>query len=635
MNDTADKGGLVGRPGQRMILNLTAILLIILFLFSMYTFVLQKSYSNATVENAVARDTECSDAICALVSNKFTREDFDSIRSVEDMKTLRYEELQLVLNELRTLNSTRYLYTAGRDADGKLVYLVDGLDLDASDFAYPGTYIEDEMIPYIDAALSGRTIYSRDIVDTTWGHIFTACYPVIASDGTGDVIGALCIEIDMENTYTFVAQTQKKTVGIAITAGMILIALTIVTGMIWRKRRKEAALQQQRLQEAAIAADAANEAKSTFLFNMSHDIRTPMNAILGFAEIGKKNLNDPQRVDECLDKIQISGNKMLSIVDNVLELSRIESGKTIVEEQAVEAGSVIDTCLLMIQSELEKKNLHFSLSKNILHPYVYMDTTLVTEIILNIVSNSIKYTAEGGEITCTLRQIDDREEGYFSQIFAVADTGIGMTEEFQKHIFEAFTRERNSTLSGIEGTGLGMGIVKKLVDMLGGTISVQSKVGVGTTFTIRVPCRIARAEDTKSKQITADVESAALAGKRILLAEDNELNAEIAITLLSEHGLVIDRAENGVVCAEMLEKAPDNYYNVILMDVQMPVLDGYETTRKIRHFPNETKANIPIVAMTANAFAEDRERAISVGMNDYVAKPIDMGKLIPILLKYI
>ena len=221
------------------------------------------------------------------------------------------------------------------------------------------------------------------------------------------------------------------------------------------------------------------------------------------------------------------------------------------------------------------------------------------------------------------------------QVFTVSDTGIGMTEEFQRHIFEAFTRERNSTTSGIEGTGLGMGIVKKLVDMLEGTITVQSKVGVGTTFTIKIPTRIAQYEDTQPKQAAVKAVNSALVGKRILLAEDNDLNAEIAIELLSEYGVEIDRAENGVVCVEMLEKAPDDYYCLILMDVQMPVLNGYEATKKIRHFSNKAKANIPIIAMTANAFAEDREKAHLVGMNDHVAKPIDMNAMISVLLKYI
>ena len=609
--------------------------LVIGFLFLAYTFVLQRSYSRSILENALERDTKCSDAISTLVSNKFTRDDFTSITSKEDMKSDRYRELQQMLNELRTLNSTRYLYTASRDADGKLIYLVDGLDLDAEDFAYPGTYIEEEMIPYIDSALKGETTYSQNIIDTTWGHIFTACYPVYASDDSGDVIGALCIEMDMEDTYVFLSESKGRTVGIAVIMVLILITFTVIIMYIYRKQRETEAIRQQELHEAAATANAANEAKSTFLFNMSHDIRTPMNAILGFAEIGRKNLNNPQKAEECFDKIQISGGKMLSILDNVLELSRIESGKTVVEETAVETGNTIDTCLTMIQPEIEKKNLKLSVFKEITHPYVYMDTTLVTEVILNIVSNSIKYTAKGGSINCTIRQIDDLDEEHVTNELVIEDTGIGMSKEFQEHIFEASTRERNSTTRGMEGTGLGMGIVRKIVDMLDGTIGVASAVGVGTTFTIKLPCRIASYEETQPKQAVFKDDEAALQGKHILLAEDNDLNAEIAIELLGEHGVIVDRAENGVICAEMLEKASDDYYSLILMDVQMPVLDGYDATKKIRHFANKKKANIPVIAMTANAFAEDKKKALEVGMNDHVAKPIDMGKMIPILLKYI
>ena len=619
----------------RMALDVVMAALVIGFLFLAYTFVIQRSYSSSILEYSLERDTKCSDAISTVVSNKFTRDDFTSITSTADMKSDRYIELQQMLNELRTLNSTRYLYTASRDADGKLIYLVDGLDLDAEDFAYPGTYIEEEMIPYIDSALKGETTYSQNIIDTTWGHIFTACYPVYASDGSGDVIGALCIEIDMEDTYAFLSKSKGRTVGIAVIMVLILITFTVIIMYIYRKQRETEVIRQQELHEAAATANAANEAKSTFLFNMSHDIRTPMNAILGFAEIGRKNLNNPQKADECFDKIQISGGKMLSILDNVLELSRIESGKTVVEETAVETGNTIDTCLTMIQPEIEKKNLKLSVSKEITHPYVYMDTTLVTEVILNIVSNSIKYTAEGGSINCTIRQIDDLDEEHVTNELVIEDTGIGMSKEFQEHIFEAFTRERNSTTSGIEGTGLGMGIVRKIVDMLDGTIGVASAVGVGTTFTIKFPCRIASYEETQPKQAVFEDDEAALQGKHILLAEDNDLNAEIAIELLGEHGVIVDRAENGVICAEMLEKASDDYYSLVLMDVQMPVLDGYDATKKIRHLANKKKANIPVIAMTANAFAEDKKKALEVGMNDHVAKPIDMGKMIPILLKYI
>lgn len=273
--------------------------------------------------------------------------------------------------------------------------------------------------------------------------------------------------------------------------------------------------------------------------------------------------------------------------------------------------------------------------KDIRYPYVYMDSSHVSEIILNIISNANKYTGEGGSIRCALSQKPMEKDGWCMMTIAIADSGIGMSEEFQQHIFESFTRERSSTISGVDGTGLGMGIVKKLVDLMGGTIEIHSVLGEGSTFTVRIPCRIAREEDAKARRASVPLDKTNLAGKRILLAEDNDLNAEIARELLGEEGLIVERADNGVACVELLEKAPAGYYDLILMDVQMPVMNGYEATGKIRKLQDKSKAQIPIIAMTANAFAEDRQKALSVGMNDHVAKPIDMNTLIPVLQKYL
>ena len=319
----------------------------------------------------------------------------------------------------------------------------------------------------------------------------------------------------------------------------------------------------------------------------------------------------------------------------MLELSRIESGKVTIEETPVIAGSIIDECKVMIQAEIDKKKQQLTVSKEIIYPYIYMDTVRITEIILNLMSNSIKYTNDGGWIHCAISQEEDEREGWCIQELTVSDNGIGMTREFQKHIYESFTRERSSTASGIAGTGLGMGIVKKLVDMMDGTIDLQSKVGEGTTFRVRIPCRIATQEDTQPKTDENIGNLEDLKGIRILLAEDNDLNAEIAVTLLSEVGFMVERAANGVDCVEMLKDRPAGYYSIILMDIQMPVLDGYNATINIRRMDDKAKASIPIVAMTANAFAEDREKALSVGMNDHIAKPVDMSKLIPTIRKYI
>ena len=436
------------------------LLLMVLLLISVYTYVLYQNFSRNMLEAALTRDTTCADAIHRLVSDEFTREDFDDPAIWSDMTSPRYLELQKTLNQLRTLNSTRYLYTAKLGEDGQPVYLIDGLDLGAEDFAYPGTRIEEEMAPYIQTALSGEPVYSRDVVDTTWGPIFTACYPV--KDENGQVMGALCVEIAMNTTYQFLKRSSQTTVSVALASGMVAALLSMSIYLYLRWQRMAEARQQVLLQNAVVAADAANQAKSTFLFNMSHDIRTPMNAIIGYADLAEKHRQEPERLQGYLKNIQISGEKMLSIIDNVLELSRIESGKVTLEETAVEAGSIFESCVVMVQPELERKHQTMTVEKHTPNPYLYMDTSRILEVILNLVSNAIKYTGDGGHIRCTIRQLPSDREGWCVQELSVADNGIGMSEEFQQHIFEAFARERSSTVSGVAGSGLGMGIVKKL-----------------------------------------------------------------------------------------------------------------------------------------------------------------------------
>lgn len=615
--------------------NFVRLFLIAVLFIAVYTYILQRNYSQNTLDAAVERDIECSDAIHKVVSNRFTQEDFLEINTREDMDSSRYKQLQESLNELRTLNSTRYLYTAKRGADGKLIYLVDGLDLGADDFAYPGTYIEEEMIPYIESALSGETIYSQEIVDTTWGHIFTACYPVRANGGSGDIIGALCMEIDMESSYRFLEKSNQSSIGVASFAILVAVLTMISWYLAYQKQKEKDRIQHEELEKTAEAAEAANRAKSTFLFNMSHDIRTPMNAIIGYAELAGKHLSDSDKLNEYIKNIQVCGKKMLSIIDNVLELARIENNKAVLEESITKADDSLDSCVIMFRNSIKEKHQELIVDKEIQYPHLYMDNAHVSEIILNILSNAIKYTGEGGKICCSLKQKPYEKEDWCLLEISVADNGIGISEDFQQHIFESFSRERTSTASGIEGTGLGMGIVKKLVDLMKGTIEVESKLGEGSTFTVRIPCLIAKQEEISEKRLIKQEDKKSLAGKRILLAEDNDINAEIAMELLKEEGLILERAENGVICVEKLEKAPEGYYDLILMDVQMPDMDGYDATRKIRRLDDPEKAKIPIIAMTANTFSKDRKMALSSGMDDYVSKPVDMNLLVPLLEKYL
>lgn len=634
----ADKDSAPTSSGPKQIHHLSNyifLFLLTVFLIAVYTFLLQKSYSTSTLEANVDQNITCSDAIHKLVSNTFTRDDFTDINTVDNMSSERYQTLQTTLNQIRSLNSTRYLYTAKRNSEGKLIYLVDGLDLDTSDFAYPGTYIEDEMIPYINSALSGKTIYSQEIIDTTWGHIFTACYPVKATDGSNEIIGALCIEMDMESAYTFLSKSSRNSLQIAIAAAIVALLLLVCVYHILQNQRAKDREQQMLLRKSAAAAEAANKAKSAFLFNMSHDIRTPMNAIIGYAELSRNHLHEPDKLSEYLSDIRTCGQKMLSIIDNILEIARIENNQIVLEESICNIEESFDSCIVMFNTAVQEKHQTITVHKQVANPYVYIDSSHLSEIVLNVISNAIKYTGQNGKIDCCLTQKPHEDADWCYMEISIADNGIGMSEEFQAHIFESFSREHSSTISGIEGTGLGMGIVKNLVDLMHGMIEIQSSPGKGSTFTICIPCRTARKEEAEPRKSSSDRPQKTLAGKRILLAEDNDLNAEIAIELLSEEGLLVDRVSNGVACVEKLEKAAPDFYDLILMDIQMPVMNGYDATRKIRQLEDPFRSSIPIIAMTANAFAEDRQKALFVGMNDHVAKPVDMNILIPVLEKHI
>lgn len=634
----ADKDSAPTSSGPKQIHHLSNyifLFLLTVFLIAVYTFLLQKSYSTSTLEANVDQNITCSDAIHKLVSNTFTRDDFTDINTVDNMSSERYQTLQTTLNQIRSLNSTRYLYTAKRNSEGKLIYLVDGLDLDTSDFAYPGTYIEDEMIPYINSALSGKTIYSQEIIDTTWGHIFTACYPVKATDGSNEIIGALCIEMDMESAYTFLSKSSRNSLQIAIAAAIVALLLLVCVYHILQNQRAKDREQQMLLRKSAAAAEAANKAKSAFLFNMSHDIRTPMNAIIGYAELSRNHLHEPDKLSEYLSDIRTCGQKMLSIIDNILEIARIENNQIVLEESICNIEESFDSCIVMFNTAVQEKHQTITVHKQVANPYVYIDSSHLSEIVLNVISNAIKYTGQNGKIDCCLTQKPHEDADWCYMEISIADNDIGMSEEFQAHIFESFSREHSSTISGIEGTGLGMGIVKNLVDLMHGMIEIQSSPGKGSTFTICIPCRTARKEEAEPRKSSSDRPQKTLAGKRILLAEDNDLNAEIAIELLSEEGLLVDRVSNGVACVEKLEKAAPDFYDLILMDIQMPVMNGYDATRKIRQLEDPFRSSIPIIAMTANAFAEDRQKALFVGMNDHVAKPVDMNVLIPVLEKHI
>lgn len=390
-----------------------------------------------------------------------------------------------------------------------------------------------------------------------------------------------------------------------------------------------------KLQIAAENAESANRAKSTFLFNMSHDIRTPMNAIIGYADLASRHSDDPAKLKKYMENIQVCGQNLLMLLNNVLDLARIENDKTEMEYSVSDVEKDFRNCIAMFRNQADSKGQTLTVTTQLPYPYIYADIPHLTEVCTNLVSNAVKYTGAGGTIRCGVTQKPGEREGWCDTVVTVADNGIGMSQEFQKHIFEPFERERTSTVSKVEGSGIGMGIVKKLVGLMGGTVEVESKIGVGSTFTVTIPCRIASEDEIQAKREINPSDQKCLCGTRILLTEDNDLNAEIATELLQEEGCTVDRAKDGVECVDMLEKAANGTYQLILMDVQMPVMNGYDATKKIRRMDDPQKANIPIVAMTANAFSEDKQVALDAGMNDHIAKPINMSVLVPTLRKYL
>lgn len=390
---------------------------------------------------------------------------------------------------------------------------------------------------------------------------------------------------------------------------------------------KKERMQEAKLKEAYIVAEEANKAKTDFLNNMSHDIRTPMNVILGYNELMKQYLTDPILVDY-QNKIEQSGKLLLSIINNVLDMARIESGKMVVEERAEQIGLVVEEIESVFESSAQEKNIVFTTSVDVDHTHVLWDGFKVREILMNLVGNAFKYTPDGGHIAIDVKELDCARSGYVRIQTQVKDTGIGMSEDYLPTLFDSFSREYNTTIGKVSGTGLGMAIVKNLVDMMDGEICVKSKLGEGTCFTLTFEHRIAD-EDSIEWNQELDVldEKSILEGKRVLLVEDNELNAEIAMAVLEQSGLILDRVEDGLACVNRLSEVDADLYDLILMDIQMPNMNGYEATRRIRQFENVKKASIPILAMTANAFEEDKKMAIKAGMNGHISKPIDVSVL--------
>ena len=459
---------------------------------------------------------------------------------------------------------------------------------------------------------------------------------------------ALAIYDSTADKVTFLDFIKDNLLAVFVTTSLFALGIIGIILVLLRKARKaEAAAKvaakdtqklNDKLEVALKKAEDASLSKTSFLHNMSHDIRTPMNAVLGYAQLMKDELKGkgmPETLEH-LEKLQQSGNLLLSIINNVLDMARIESGRMEIDESYTQIEYILQDVFEIFDDEAKKKNIAFNYKMNVEHDHVLIDITKIKEILVNILSNAIKYTPAGGSVMVNVDELPCNEPGYMMVRTSVSDTGIGMSQEYLTKIFDAFTREQNTTKSKIAGTGLGMSIVKKYVDLLGGTIDVESELGKGSTFTVTLKHRIADESCYAKKHVEElGTGSEILNGKNILLAEDNDLNAEIAETILERVGLKIERVEDGIQCVNKVEKMPVGTYDMILMDIQMPKMDGYKATQEIRHLPDKGKACIPIIAMTASAFEEDKREAIAAGMNGHIAKPIDVNELMAILVKNI
>ncbi len=400
-------------------------------------------------------------------------------------------------------------------------------------------------------------------------------------------------------------------IGLVIAALLVMMVFVIRSQMtLVRQLEKEKS--RQALEEALDQAKAASRAKTTFLFNMSHDIRTPMNAVIGLSMLARNHLGEPDQMAYYMDQIEVAGKQLLSIINNVLELSRIESDKVRIEEEITDTEEIYQSLQTIFLHQNQARELNFRFRNEIRNRWMYMDRTHVEEVIVNLVSNAMKYTEDGGDILVEFSEAAGSDAEHTTLHVIVKDNGIGMSEEYQTRLFQQFEREQTSTVSKIQGTGLGLSIVKKLIDMMNGSIDVNSKQGVGTCMTVDLPLRIAE-EPRMVPDLEATEEEMSFEGKHILLAEDIEINAMIATELLEDEGFIVDHAENGKVCVDMLRDAPEDTYDLILMDIQMPEMDGYQATKEIRSLPDEKKSKLPIIAMTANAFQEDRLNALRAG----------------------
>ena len=502
---------------------------------------------------------------------------------------------------------------------------------------------KDRVLSYRESGENGKIIsdFCRKC-GNRWSKIIPSYAETMVSDNTnGEFENQLGLETlrsqekDYSMTYEFKLETginyhQVRVAFVKKKDGtrMAVVGTRNIDSLIKKER-----MQEEKLKKAYVAAENANKAKTEFLNNMSHDIRTPMNVILGYNQLMKSQLTESKQLDY-QKKIEQSGKLLLAIINNVLDMARIESGKIKVDENYESVGEVVDEIISTFASEAEERGIHLSGSMKVTHRNILCDGTKIREIYVNLVSNAMKYTPRGGNVTITVEELPCKREGYMKVKSEIKDTGIGMSKEYLPTLFEPFSREQNTATGKVRGTGLGMPIVKKMVDLMGGSFEVESELGKGTVFTFTLMHKIADKKyySQRIEKVKTSSMRESLSGKHVLLAEDNDLNAEIAVTVLEETGIVIERVEDGIQCVNRVAQMSPGTYDLILMDIQMPNMDGYKATRCIRRLDDKKKAEIPIIAMTANAFAEDRKKAFDAGMNGHIAKPIDIEKLGAVIL---
>lgn len=612
--------------GNRVDLQVSILLSIFVAVVALTCLLVSYNITYSDMRNSLK---ERVDVVYEYVEDKLDVSTYSDINTKEDVENEKYQAMHMVFDTARQCSDAMYLYSAKKNDEGKYVYVVDGLPEGSEDFRFPGDPIEEEIYADMDRALSGEAVYPDDIVHTTWGEIFICYLPIY--DVNENIVGVLGVEFEASHQYV-----TYKFLQIFVPLAMIvfMILAFFVSRLMFRRinvivdREKQ---QKDALADALSRAEQATRAKSAFLFNISHDIRTPLNAIMGFVQIARNSADDKTRVTDCLGKVESAGNHLTRLLNDVLEMAKIESGKLELDPVPCDIREVVRETEILLGAEVATKGLDFEVTiENVVNPFVFCDVLRFRQIEMNLLSNALKYTKQGGKVNYRFVQAGVDDEGYACFDLCVKDTGVGMTEDFQKRIFGTFEREKSATESGVEGTGLGLAITKQLVEMHGGSIEVHSRLGEGSEFIAHIKLKIAEKDNIHSEVLREEAE-VSFEGKRILLVEDNALNREIAQVILEEQGFAVECAEDGAKAVDMLMHSARGHYDLILMDIQMPHMDGYTATREIRSLDNAELANIPIVAMTANAFDEDRKAALAAGMNAHIAKPLDIRELFRIL----